>query len=959
MSNWYRAVRPICARGLVVAAMAFAALPSVSRAEEQEEAVKVFQTMKPSVVSISNSEGSGTGIILDKEGRILTCAHVVTSPVAYKVKIDVGTADEPKELTFEHVQILGYHPERDLAIIKIDPKEQGITLTPATISTEKGSSGQRIYAIGDPGAGDKVLTKTITQGIISGVDREFDAQKFYQIDATINPGNSGGPVVDHNGKVMGIVTFSFNKLQALNFAIPLKDIDFNKFVPLTEHKSNPQRAEELLAQAKQFTALAQQALKQGGADGDQYKLYTFYAVYCFSEALIYDPSNPEIYTDIGTTLIAIEKYDNAAAYLVRAVELRPWGPISGQSYLELGVAFQKQKMEDKALATWKEGLAKFPYASSLWDDQSIYYMQKEEYSKAAYSASVALACGARKGRIANLQRLLHDARAKLDESERQELASKVDHDAIVSELDGMRNKSNKARKKKSLYMTTEFVELIKKVGTLDIPGIEDKISQVPLKPPTRLTTGDDVDDAADDKTDDEPKTKKHKKVVAADDDADSDDDAPKKKKHADYSGDDEDGPKHVKPAADDDDDSADDKPHKKTKAKDKDADADDSDDDTPKIPPRKVVPPGGGGDDWIDGPKVGPGGGAGTTEKGGDNPAPPSTVILPTPAITGIELAGEVQTVDDAKMTPLDVDKQEIATAVMGTDGNYVYVVHKDGLLRKVAVPSLKEERQLDLGNPCTAIGVTKSGIVVAVSNINEIWLLDPSTLAVKHRVIAAGITRIASCPSSNLVIVSDGADSLRLIDMTGEKTVQKYTGARLAAGGTHVPALTFSQIAMSPDGTTFYCPGGDSLCQFTIDGHSLKFNTSGPKLGAEPMSIDVSPDGKYVAMPCKGGNEVVGSGPRKDYCTYVFKVADLNTPVMTIEGGATPVVLAFDAPAKQIYTQNSQKNLVVFTPAGAKVKDYTLIDGKASTTQKLLVSPTGRSLFVLAGAKMFWVTLP
>jgi len=305
-----RSVFPLCATILL---LVMAAVPAIVRADDLDEGQKIFNAMKPYTVSIYNSEGSGTGVLLNTDGLILTCAHVVTSPIPYQVKVDVGTPDEPKVVIFKKIQIIGYHPERDLAEIKIDPKENNCTLVACTVSKEKASSGQRIYAIGDPGAGDKVLEKTITQGIISGVDREFAQQKFYQIDAAVNPGNSGGPVVDHNGKVIGIVTFQFNNLQALNFAIPLKDIDLTKFGPLTDHKADPARSAELLKTAKAFSAAAKDAKEQQGEDSEAYKKYSYYAFYCYSESLIYDPGNPEIYTDIGTQYISLGLDEAASA----------------------------------------------------------------------------------------------------------------------------------------------------------------------------------------------------------------------------------------------------------------------------------------------------------------------------------------------------------------------------------------------------------------------------------------------------------------------------------------------------------------------------------------------------------------------------------------------------------------------------------------------------------------------
>jgi V8-like Glu-specific endopeptidase/tetratricopeptide (TPR) repeat protein len=922
--------------------------PAFTLADDPDEAVKVFNELKFPVVSISNSEGFGTGVLIDPSGLILTCAHVVTSPIPYEVKVDLGTVDEAKVVTFKKVQIVGYHPERDLALIRIDPKENNATLQSAVISKDKASTGQRIYAIGNPGAGDKMLEKTITQGIVSGVDREFSQQKFYQIDAAVNPGNSGGPVVDHNGKVVGIVTFQFTNLQALNFAIPLRDIDMTKFGPLTEHKADPTRSAELLKQAKQFTEAARQMLQQQGADSDEYRKALAYANQCYAEALIYDPSNPEIYTDIGTQDVGLGMYDSAAAYLVRAVEIRPWGINNSLTYHELGLSYDRQNMGDKALITWKEGQAKFPYTAALWDDISVYQLDKEQYSDAAYSASVALACGGRKARIVGLQRIVRTAREHLDESEKAELLKKTDHDAICQALEEMRVKSNKARKHRTLYMTEEFVDLMKQVGTLDVPGVEDKIAQVPLKAPEALAIGEDVADADAD-PDAKPKPKKH--IAVAEDDQ-GDDTVPAPHKKAVIPDDPADPgtppadapapgkPKVAAPPADDQPDVP--EPHHNKPEK----NAEDNSDESPKNKAKPAEK--GGGDDWIGGgsPKKG--------SKSAEVPAvPPSTVIAPTPAITGLDLAGTVGTIDDAKVVPLDLDKQEVSDAVFSSDGSTLYVLQKSGMLRKIAFPSLHEERQTNLASAVVGMGMTHKGLAVYVSSAQELWLLDSDTLDVKHRTGIPGVIRMSTAPAIGKVLVSTGKGDLQLVDPLAETVSEK-----LAANGAGAE-FAFDLFALSPDGQSVFCNQNGAIAQFSLSDGQLSYVAIGPKIGSEPRKIIVSPDSKYVCMTCKGGNVLPDVDAKSGPVTCVFRASDLQKPVMTIASGASPHEFGFDVPARQLYAQNNQRQLMVFSPSGDKIKEYTLDKDADPDSVKFLVHPSGRSLVVLAGGSVQWVTLP
>ena len=945
--------------------------PWVARAADApEEAEVVFQKLKPSIVSIANDEGSGTGILLDDTGLILTCAHVVTSPLAYKVKLDVGTGDEPKEVTYNHVTIVGFHPERDLALIRIDPHEpkDPPKLAPAVVSHDKAHSGERIYAIGDPGAGAQVMTKTITQGIVSGVDRVFDDQKFYQIDAAVNPGNSGGPVVDHTGEVIGIVTFQFNDLQALNFAIPLRDIDFTKFVPLTDHKANPQRAGLLEKYAKQFADAADKAARGGNGDSDEAKQYRFYAAYCYAEALVYDPSNPDIYDDIGSQYVQADNDDAAVAYLVRAIELRPWDPPTANPYLQLGRAYRDLKQDAKALAAWSEGTGKYPYAPGLWDQLAHYHMDREEYADAAYAASVALACGPRAARVAPLQKLLRSARGHLDDTAKADLGRKTAHDVLTNDLDQMRQTSNRARKRHSRYVTTAFVGLMKEVGNLDVPGVEDRIPQTPQRAPAKLTTGDDAS-TADDDAPAKPAAPKGPPEVDASG-------KPHRQHHAHP---DEDSGNDAPPAAAAGGGGDDDKPlrppGKKPKMPVPPHPADDDPDATPApdpadkggsggggdAPKRRAEAAGAGGDDWLT-PKgkaaIAGGGAAATTQPLGPDAAPPASVLLPRPAVTGIDLSGEAQTVDDAKVVPVDVDNAPIGDVVLSADGAFAFVVQKDGLVRKVAVGSLKEERQTDLGSPTAGVGVTRDGLAAAVTGVGEVWLLDPATLEVTGRVTLPGVTNLATSPNATGLLAAVGPDLLAVVEPASGKVVARYAAADLAAAtGGKAASIRFDWFALSPDGRHAYLDGaGGTICKFALSGSTLSFESASPPLGT-PTGLMVSPDGKYVALPCHDGNAPVGGRAKEPFATYVFRASDLTTPVITVRAGPTPGPLAFDAAARQLYAQSNDRQLIVVSPAGDRSKEYMAVPN--ATTEKFVVAPGGRRLFLLAGGKLVWVTLP
>ena len=161
--------------------------------------------------------GSGSGSIIDKRGYILTNVHVIADATKIYVSLFDGTQYE--------AEVVGTDLDSDLAVIKFTPPE-GVELK--TISFGSSTSlkvGQRVIAIGNPFG----LERTMTTGIVSGLGRPIQnsnnriIRNMIQTDAAINPGNSGGPLLDTNGKMIGINTMiqsSSGNSAGVGFAVP-------------------------------------------------------------------------------------------------------------------------------------------------------------------------------------------------------------------------------------------------------------------------------------------------------------------------------------------------------------------------------------------------------------------------------------------------------------------------------------------------------------------------------------------------------------------------------------------------------------------------------------------------------------------------------------------------------------------------------------------------------------------
>ena len=155
----------------------------------------------------------GSGVIVSREGYILTNDHVVEGVSDIKVTLADGRTVSGK--------IVGTDPDTDLAVVRV----AAANLTPITFGhSERAQVGDIVLAIGDPFS----VGQTVTMGIISATGREINAANpfgsFIQTDAAINPGNSGGALIDTNGNLIGINTLIFSRsggYQGIGFAIPV------------------------------------------------------------------------------------------------------------------------------------------------------------------------------------------------------------------------------------------------------------------------------------------------------------------------------------------------------------------------------------------------------------------------------------------------------------------------------------------------------------------------------------------------------------------------------------------------------------------------------------------------------------------------------------------------------------------------------------------------------------------
>jgi putative serine protease PepD len=200
---------------------------SSSRPKGQGESIAdIYKRVSTGVVFIqAGQSATGSGFVYDTQGHIVTNDHVVEESNSFAVRIGVDTKPIPARL-------VGKDPSSDLAVLKVDPSQVKSGLKPLELGDSAAlEPGDQTIAIGSPFG----LEGTVTSGIVSSLGRTITAPNNFpiadaiQTDAAINPGNSGGPLLDGNGRVIGVnsqIKSGSGSNSGVGFAVPVSTVKF-------------------------------------------------------------------------------------------------------------------------------------------------------------------------------------------------------------------------------------------------------------------------------------------------------------------------------------------------------------------------------------------------------------------------------------------------------------------------------------------------------------------------------------------------------------------------------------------------------------------------------------------------------------------------------------------------------------------------------------------------------------
>lgn len=228
-------------------------VPRGDRDALEKERIHVFKEASPGVVNVDTlrvqrngyvglteqQQGTGSGFVWDDKGRIVTNFHVVqdalqlTQSGVVSIKASATLRVTMADRSAWNARLVGIAPDNDLAVLQIDAPADKLKPLPVGSSSDL-EVGQSVYAIGNPFG----QSLTFTHGIVSALEREIQSvtdrpiKGVIQTDASLNPGNSGGPLLDREGRLIGVntaITSPSGGNVGLGYAIPVDTV--NRVVP--------------------------------------------------------------------------------------------------------------------------------------------------------------------------------------------------------------------------------------------------------------------------------------------------------------------------------------------------------------------------------------------------------------------------------------------------------------------------------------------------------------------------------------------------------------------------------------------------------------------------------------------------------------------------------------------------------------------------------------------------------
>ena len=317
---------------------------------------KLVKIIQPAVATVvvydvnNNIANLGTGFFIDKTGILITNHHVLVG----KFSAEVKTADGS---TYPIKTVIAENQATDLIKVRVDiPPEKIHWLS---VSDEPPLVAQHVVVVGSPMG----LEQSVSDGIVSSVREIPGLGTFYQMSAPISPGSSGSPVVNLQGKVVGVATFQFLQGQNLNFAIA-----GNSILDLKNDKPGQTLSEWTFKQSNQKSRLAEEMCRKGfsfSIGGQDQKALEY-----FKMATENDPNSATAWYGLGYCYAGRDSQTAAIEAYKQAIRTNPANEIS---HFHLGNYYSKIGRYEEAIETFKQAVSINPEFEAAYFNIGMIY----------------------------------------------------------------------------------------------------------------------------------------------------------------------------------------------------------------------------------------------------------------------------------------------------------------------------------------------------------------------------------------------------------------------------------------------------------------------------------------------------------------------------------------------------------------------------------------------------------
>ncbi|MFO0864211.1 MAG: hypothetical protein U0744_06075 [Gemmataceae bacterium] len=319
-------------------------------------------------------------------------------------------------------------------------------------------------------------------------------------------------------------------------------------------------------------------------------------------------------------------------------------------------------------------------------------------------------------------------------------------------------------------------------------------------------------------------------------------------------------------------------------------------------------------------------------------PAPTAPPIPPTPVATGAATHERVK-----------FYVGEHADVAWAPDGETFFILLRNGKLGAFSAKTLEKLRETDLKSHVTQMAYCSTGLAV-VHFGGELQILDPETFNVKNKINVPNLHRIAATPKSKLAVagVYRTEASLTVLDLEKGAVVKQYRDK---------PNNFF---ALSDDGKRLFSIAGAEMVSWQLsDKGELEDEQFSKPVHRYPQSVCLSPDGKFICVPCMGGNVNAEGLPKIDeHSTYVFASNDIKKPMFVLPGTQPNRSIVLDNKTGFIAAMGQEKQLKLYSFRGELLSEHELAPPR-NYPDKFVGSPQGGVLLAMFYRYVEFVRLP